>query len=152
MFKKILFCTDFSENSDYAFPYALNLAKTYKAKLLIFHAIVEQTFYYWASPEAEDKMKTKQIQVGRQELRTWYAPLLGEFKEYEYLSSETGEGEAYNEIIQTARNESVEIIVMGTHGRTGLNRLILGSTAESVVKNSPCPVLTVRPPKKQTPG
>jgi nucleotide-binding universal stress UspA family protein len=150
MFKKILFCTDFSENSDYAFLYALNLAKTYKAKLLIFHAIVEQTFYNWASPEAEDEMKAKQIQLGRQELKTWYVPLLGEFKEYEYLSSETGEGGAYYEIIQTARNESVDIIVMGTHGRTGLKHLIFGSTAENVVKKSPCPVLTVRLPKKQS--
>lgn len=44
MFKKILFCIDFSENSDYAFPYAFNLAKTYKAKLLIFHVMVEGTF------------------------------------------------------------------------------------------------------------
>lgn len=149
MFKKILFCTDFSENSDYAFLYALNLAKTYKAKLLIFHAIVEQTFYNWASPEAEDEMKAKQIQLGRQELKTWHVPLLGEFKEYEYLSSETGEGGAYYEIIQTARNESVDVIVMGTHGRTGLKHLIFGSTAENVVKKSPCPVLTVRLPKKQ---
>ncbi len=123
---------------------------TYKAKLLIFHAIVEQTFYNWASPEAEDRMKDKQIRLGRQELRTKYEPLLGKFREYEYLSSETGEGEAYSEIIQTARNESVDIIVIGTQGRTGLNRLIFGSTTEKVVKQSPCPVLTVRLLKKQS--
>ncbi len=47
MFKKIMLCTDFSENSDCAFPDALNLAKTYGAKLMIFHVIVERTYYYW---------------------------------------------------------------------------------------------------------
>jgi nucleotide-binding universal stress UspA family protein len=99
-----------------------------------FKAASEFDSYNWVSPEAEDEMEAKQIQLGRQELRTWSGPLLGEFKEYEYLSSETGEGGSYYEIIQTARNESVDIIVMGTHGRTGLNHLIFGSTAENVVK------------------
>lgn len=152
MFKKILFCADFSENSDYAFPYALNLAKTYKAKLLIFHVMVEGTFYYRSSPESRDELKDKRIEFGRKEAMDRYAPGFGTFKDYEYLSCEAGEGEVQYEIVQTAQKESVKIIVMGTHGRTGLTHLILGSTAESVVKNSPCPVLTVRPPKKQTPG
>ena len=152
MFKKILFCTDFSENSDYAFPYALNLAKTYKAKLLIFHVMVEGTFYYRSSPESRDELKDKRIEFGRKEAMDRYAAGFGIFKDYEYLSCEAGEGEVQYEIVQMAQKESVEVIVMGTHGRTGLTHLILGSTAESVVKNSPCPVLTVRPPKKQTPG
>jgi nucleotide-binding universal stress UspA family protein len=67
MFKKILFCTDFSENSDYAFPYAFDLAKTYKVKLLIFHVMVEGTFYYRSSPESRDELKDKRIEFGRKE-------------------------------------------------------------------------------------
>jgi nucleotide-binding universal stress UspA family protein len=148
MFKKILFCTDFSENSDCAFPYALNLARTYGATLLIFHVMIERTFYYWSSPENRDEMKEKRIELGRREALGRYGPALGNFKDYEYLSCEAGEGEAHNEIVKAAQKECVEIIVMGTHGRTGLNHLILGSTAGNVVKNSSCPVLTVRPPKR----
>jgi len=147
MFKKILFCTDFSENSDYAFPYALNLARTYRAKLLIFHVIVERTYYYWTSPESLDKSKAKRIELGRKKAMDRYATVLEAFRDYEFLFTEAGEGEAHSEIVNLAQKESVEIIVMGTHGRTGLNHLFLGSTAESVVKNSPCPVLIVRPPK-----
>jgi nucleotide-binding universal stress UspA family protein len=139
MFKKILFCTDFSQNSDYAFPYALNLAKTYKAKLLIFHVMVEETFYYRSSPESRDELKDKRIEFGRKEAMDRYAPGFGTFKDYEYLSCEAGESEVQYEIVQTAQKESVEVIVMGTHGRTGPNHLILGSTAESVAKKSPCP-------------
>ncbi len=149
MFKKILFCTDFSENSDCAFPYALNLARTYGARLVIFHVMVERTFYYWSSPENRDEVKEKRIEIGRREALNRYRPALGNFTNYEYLSCEAGEGEAHYEIVKAAREECVEIIVMGTHGRTGLNHLLLGSTAGNVVKNSPCPVLTVRPPKIQ---
>ncbi len=148
MFKKILFCTDFSDNSDCAFPYALNLARAYGARLLIFHVIIERTFYYWSSPENRDETKAKHVEFSRREALNRYEPLLGDFRDYEYLSCEAGEGEAHFEIIKAAQRESAELIVMGTHGRTGLNHFILGSTAENVVKKAPCPVLTVRPPQK----
>ncbi len=147
MFQKILLCTDFSENSDYAFPYALNLATTYEGKLLIFHVIVERTYYYWTSPESLDESKAKRKEIGRKKAMDRYANVLGEFRDYEFLFTEAGEGEAHSEIVHIAQKESVDVIVMGTHGRTGLNHLFMGSTAESVIKNSPCPVLIVRPPK-----
>ena len=150
MFKKILFCTDFSENSDHAFTYALNLARTYNAALLIFHVIIERASYYWSTtPKAEDELVASQTERVRQEINTRYLQKAEGFKNYEILAREADEGRAFYEIIQAAREESADLIVMGTHGRTGFDHLILGSTAENVVRKSPCPVLTVRLPGKK---
>jgi nucleotide-binding universal stress UspA family protein len=129
MFKKILFCTDFSEDSDHAFSYASNLATAYNATILILHVIVEPVCYYWSTPKGVDELVAKQIERVKQEINTRYLQKTEGFKNYE--------------IIQVAREESADLIVMGTHGRTGLDHLILGSTAENVVRKSPCPVLTV---------
>jgi nucleotide-binding universal stress UspA family protein len=148
MFKKILFCTDFSENSDHAFSYAFNLARAYDATLLILHVIVEQVCYYWSTPKGERELVAKQTERAKQEINAHYLQKLGEFKNYEIFARETGEG-AFYEIIQAARKESADLIVMGTHGRTGFDHLLLGSTAENVVRQSPCPVLTVRLPGKK---
>jgi nucleotide-binding universal stress UspA family protein len=70
MFKKILFCTDFSENSDHAFSYAFNLARAYDATLLILHVIVEPVCYYWSTPEGVDRLIAKQSERVRQEMNT----------------------------------------------------------------------------------
>ena len=152
MFKKILFCTDFSENSHLAFTYALNLARTYQAKLFILHVTHDPIFVYpdqvYASVpeetirewEAAEEKKTDQ------ELNTHYLQKMDGFTDYKVLLRK---GPAFYEIIQTAKEESVELIVMGTHGRTGLDHVLFGSTAEKVVRKSPAPVLTVRLPGKK---
>ncbi len=148
MFTKILFCTDFSENSHYAFSYALNLTKTYNAKLLILHVIIEKASYYWSTAKGVDDLIAKQIQWVKEETNTHYLQEMGEFKDYEILSRKSEDGGAFYEIMQAAKKESADLIIMGTHGRTGLDHLILGSTAENVVRKSPCPVLTIRLPEK----
>jgi nucleotide-binding universal stress UspA family protein len=149
MFKKILFCTDFSENSDHAFSYAFNLARAYDATLLILHVIVEPVCYYWSTPKGVDELIAKQTERVKQEINTHYLQKIEGFKNYEIFTRETDEGRAFYEIIQVAREESADLIVMGTHGRTGIDHLILGSTAENVVRKSPSPVLTVRLPGKK---
>ena len=149
MFNKILFCTDFSENSDHAFAYAFDLATAYGAALFILHVIVEPVSYYWSTPEGVDQLIAKQTERVKQEIKTRYLQKIEGFKNYEILAREADEGKAFYEIIQAAREESANLIVMGTHGRTGFDHLITGSTAENVVRKSPCPVLTVRLPGKK---
>ncbi len=149
MFKKILFCTDFSENSHWAFTYALNLAKNYNSKLFILHVTPVPTcpeqLTIYLPPEKLRELMIAQKNELEKELNTHYRRKLKEFKNYKVLFKE---GEPFMEIIQMAKKESVNLIVMGTHGRTGLDHVFFGSTAEKVVRKSPCPVLTIRLPGK----
>ena len=146
MFKKILFCTDFSESSHWTFTYALNLAKTYKAKLFILHVTPEPVDFYRPSEQIEDVVRTYHKKVVDEEVQKHYLSKMEGFKNYRLLLKE---GIVYDEIIKTAKEESADVIVMGSHGRTGLDQLLLGSIAEKVVRKSPVPVLTVRLPEKK---
>jgi len=150
MFKKILFCTDFSENSDYAFTYALDLARNYQSRLLILHVTPEtihpEQLSIYLTPEKLEELKVSQEKALEQDFKTHYLEKMGEFKNVQVIYRE---GKPFYEIIQVARKETADLIAMGTHGGTGLDHVLLGSTAEKVVRKSPCPVLTVRLPGKQ---
>jgi nucleotide-binding universal stress UspA family protein len=148
LFRKILFCTDFSENSNYAFGYAVDLASHCRATLLILHCIVEPICYYWSTPKAADQLVSSQTERVTQEIMRLYGPELESLTGYEILTRVTDEGRAFSEILDAARDKAVDLIVMGTLGKTGLDHLLLGSTAENVVRRSSCPVLTVRLPKR----
>jgi nucleotide-binding universal stress UspA family protein len=93
-----------------------------------------------------EELKASQKIELDQQLHSRYLNKMDDFKEYQVLFKE---GEPFLEIIQMVKKESVELIVMGTHGRTGLDHVLFGSTAEKVVRRSPCPVLTVRLPGRK---
>jgi len=144
MFKEVLFFADFSENSRWAFPYALNLARTFHAKLLILHVArrpvyPEQLLFFLPSEKLEEQQTFKMEEIKRK-LNTYYLQKMEGFKEYEILLRE---GVASYEIIQTTKKESVDLIVMGTYGKEGTEEFLFGSTAEKLLKESPCPVLIV---------
>lgn len=151
MLKRILFCGDFSESSDRAFRYAINLAKTYHAKLFILHVIralvnQEQLFLY-LSPTQLKELEASQKENINQEISIHYLQKMDEFLDYEILLRW---GVDFREIILAAEKESVDIIVMGTRGRKSITDILLGSTSENVVKSSPCPILIVSPPGKRS--
>lgn len=145
--KKILFPTDFSEGSANALPYAVDLAKNYGAKLYMLHVIYDiATASGLHVPHVSvDEMYKELLASAKKELERFGADILKDLKDIEYTIIR---GIPYEEILKFAKENNIDLIVIGTHGRKGLDRVLFGSTAERVVRNSSCPVLTVREPKK----
>ena len=144
-FEKILTAIDFSENSDYAFEYALTLAKQFQAELTIMHVINEPVdlrgFYV---PHISFEQLEKEIEDGAEKMMAKFCQTkMGDFTGY---STQVVAGIPYEEVLRKAEEIGASLIVLGTHGRTGIDHLIFGSTAERVVRSATCPVLTIRMP------
>ena len=144
-FTKILTAIDFSENSECAFDYALILATQFDAELTIVHVINEPVdlrgFYV---PHISFEQLEKEIEESAIKMMAEFcAARLGTFTNYK---TEIITGIPHEEITGTAAKMNASLIVIGTHGRTGLDRILFGSTAERVVRSAGCPVLTVRLP------
>ena len=147
-FDKILTAIDFSENSDYAFDYALTLAKQFNAELTVMHVINEPVdlrgFYV---PHISFEQLEKEIEEGAVKMMENFCQTrLGDFTGYK---TAIVTGIPYEEVIKKAEEVGASLIVLGTHGRTGLDHLIFGSTAERIVRSASCPVLTIRLPAAQ---
>jgi nucleotide-binding universal stress UspA family protein len=147
-FNKILTAVDFSENSDYAFDYALTLAKQFDSQLTVLHVINEPVdlrgFYV---PHISFEQLEKEIEEGAEKMMAKFcSSKMGEFTNF---TTSIVTGIPYEEIIRSAREAGASLIVLGTHGRTGLDHLIFGSTAERVVRGASSPVLTIRLPAEQ---
>jgi len=145
---KILFATDFSEGSKSALPYAVDLAKRYEAKLIIMHVIydVARTTGWYIPHISVEEVYNDLEKSAKAELEKTYTEEMRGFKDIERVVMK---GIPYEEITKFADTSKVDVIVLATHGRTGLDRLLFGSTAEQVVRYAPCPVLSVRLPKHQ---
>ena len=144
-FTKILTAIDFSENSECAFDYALTLANQFNAELTIVHVINEPVdlrgFYV---PHISFEQLEKEIEESAEKMmETFCATKLGTFTNYK---TAIVTGIPYDEITAAASRINASLVVLGTHGRTGLDRILFGSTAERVVRSADCPVLTVRLP------
>jgi len=136
--KTILHPTDFSPQADSAFQVACALARDYGASMLLMHvwdlqAAVSGEFGAFAVAPGEDR---KALQDKLDQMKRANEP--------EVVEAFLTEGDSATEILALAANKKCDLIVMGTHGRTGLGRLLMGSVAEHVVRKAHCPVLTVR--------
>lgn len=145
--KTIVVPTDFSEYAEHAFTWALGLAADRKAKIVLMHAVHPTTYY--AFPET---MYLTDFAKLEEEVMADARKRLIDFVTQKGIPGVTVEtrvvvGEAVWEICQVATHEPADLIVMGSHGRTGLSHVFLGSVAERVVRHAPCPVLVVRLPQ-----
>lgn len=144
-FTKILTAIDFSENSECAFDYALTLATQFNAELTIIHVInepVDLRGFYVPHISFEQLEKEIEGSAGKM-METFCSSRLGSFANYK---TEVVTGIPSDEITAAAARIDASLIVLGTHGRTGLDRILFGSTAERVVRSAGCPVLTIRLP------
>jgi nucleotide-binding universal stress UspA family protein len=136
--KTILHPTDFSASSKEAFSLACRLAEANQAKIIVIHAFAPAVMApteMQPPPEIEQEAKEEAMrQLGRVRSKSQTA------KVQHLLIA----GMAVEVILDAAMNMKADLIVMGTQGRSGLRRLMLGSVAEHVLRKAPCPVLTVR--------
>lgn len=136
---KILFATDFSPASEAALRYASSLARDSGAKLLIVH-VEEPPLAYGAGEMYIDPIEI--MRPGLEKVLQRVQPTAPGVPHEHHLLL----GDPAQELVDLAQREKVDLIVMGTHGRTGLSRLLMGSVAEEVVRKAPCPVFTLKQP------
>lgn len=137
-FKTILYPTDFSEPSAFAFRTACTLARDYGGRIVALH--VAEPLYAVAGIGAlivpAESDRTAQLEKLRR-IRPDGPGVLMEYR--------VAQGSPSEEIISVAKDIGADVIVLGTHGRRGLSRLLMGSVAELVLRGAPCPVIAVKP-------
>jgi nucleotide-binding universal stress UspA family protein len=142
--RTILHPTDFSERSAQAFQVACALARDADARVVALHVFPPVVFNFGAGPSVTT-LEQERDRLWDQLLRLQpLYPGVG----VEHRLEEGGPAE---EILRVAAALPCDLIVMGTHGRTGLGRVLMGSVAEDVLRRAPCPVVTVRAPSPTTP-
>jgi len=147
-FNKIVLTTDLSENANVATPYAVDLAKKYGGSIELLH-ICEDTVYYASAAAAEGfvvdieefsakiaKDRESALRLACDSLSTKYGVT---------VKPVMRKGHAANEIVAYTKDAKPDVLVIATHGRTGLSHLLFGSVAERVIRLASCPVLSVRP-------
>jgi len=145
-FQRILVPIDFSNGSLMALEYAVALAHQLQSKLILLHIVepsIHQDSDFRVSPPSSEANQML-VEAGRKRLVALAEKRIALGLQVEAL---VRMGHPHSEIPDTARAMAAEMIVVGTHGSTGLEHLVLGSTAERIVRHAPCPVLTVRLPK-----
>jgi nucleotide-binding universal stress UspA family protein len=135
----ILHGTDFSDHSGYGLGLACALARDYQARLVVLHVAAPLAVVF------EGGVIVPYPEEYRQELRQRLQGVQVPDPAVP-VTRLLAEGDPVAAIVRTARAEGCDLIVLGTHGRRGLGRLLLGSVAEGVLRSAPCPVLTVKMP------
>jgi nucleotide-binding universal stress UspA family protein len=138
--------TDFSDLSKNSLTYAIDLARKFDSDLFIFHAFDEDILdpYYFGHGEQSDNYYDR--------FRENFDKLIEDFitdidTEGVNIVPILSNGVPFIQILRFAKNEDIDMIVISTHGRTGLAQMLLGSTAEKIIRKAHCPVLTIRHPE-----
>jgi nucleotide-binding universal stress UspA family protein len=152
-FSKIVAATDFSEDSNLALGYAQELALKFSSDIVLLH--VDQPLApVMMTPElgpamdvgAMGRIAEEQRMLAQKELDK----IAGKLREAGLkVKVQLKVGSPFLEILHTSQSENADLIVLGTHGRTGLAHVLMGSVAERVVQKAPCPVLTIRHPDRK---
>jgi len=147
--RKILVTIDGSENSKKAADYSISLSKKYNAQLIILYVLYSELGFAYSNllgvttPKAiEDALETQ-----KKDVQKWFDEIRSKLKNTNISVTDKiiiSVSSIVGEIIGFADKEKVDLIILGTRGRTGFKKLLLGSVAEGVVTHSSCPVMVVR--------
>jgi nucleotide-binding universal stress UspA family protein len=145
-FKRILFPVDLSESSDKMIPYVQAVAKKFDSKIHILFAA--RVFEYYSSmyvPYPSISSFENEVIAGAE--KRLYEFVDEHFSEYANTKAVVVAGDASEEIINYIEEHHIDLVIMGTHGRKGMDKILFGSVAERVLKTSPVPVMVVNPYK-----
>lgn len=146
MFKKILYSTDFSECAQAAIPYIKSMKKAGTKELIILHVIdIRQSTIIDTTAFGETFVYPYDISdILKKEAETQMKKLIKQFSRLFKITPLIVEGIPFKEIIQTAQQFNVSCIVMGSHGKSNIEEMLLGSVTEKVVRKSPIPCLVIK--------
>lgn len=145
--KRILVPVDFSDYSKNALKYAVGFATKFDAELFLVYVVEPQVYPadFTMGQVAVPPMETDMSKIAENELEALMKQEIGgKIKATKIIKV----GQPFIEIIETATENDIDLIIIATHGHTGVEHLLFGSTAEKVVRKAPCPVLTLREPIK----
>ena len=145
--KKVLVPIDFSDYSKSALKYAVNFAKSFNADIILIY-VVEPVIYppdFSMGQIAMPSITTEWDDRAKDELQKLAKSEIAEIANVKTIIKT---GKPFVEIIETAKEENIDLIIIATHGHSGVEHILFGSTAEKVVRKAPCPVLTLREPLK----
>ncbi len=146
--KNILFATDFSTHSNEALPYVVSIARKYGSTVIAAH--VHSTSPLGGVPPTVElqALAAQAMKEARASMRALGGPLDAEFRTSLSFATEI----SGNELSSIVEKKAIDLIVVGTHGRAGASKLLMGSVAERILRQAPCPVLTVGPNVSGEPG
>lgn len=142
--KKILVPVDFSEVAPLVAKWAKDFAKKLEAKIYLIYVLEDLTGLesIYIDQQILINLEKELLEGARKSMEEFVKNYFSDFESSEVIIKS---GDVVEKIIETATEKEVDLIVMGTHGRKGLDRILFGSVAEGVVKNSPIPVVTLNP-------
>jgi len=148
MFGKILVPVDFSEYTDDILRCAAEIARKFGSSVHLLHVIPNMDYFtpYESFMAAENMVEVQKSIEG--EVEKDLQEVADKLTDVP-LTKIVRTGVAWAEVTDYVRTEGIELVVMGTHGRGGIEHILIGSVAEKVIRKSPCPVLTIRPTAKQ---
>lgn len=139
--KSVLFATDFSASSDRVLQHAIAIARHFNSKLYLQHVVSS----LGASMAGTLALSSSISAAQREASLVEHKLILDGTLQHLHHQTIVTQGDVWQELQNTIRREAIDLIVVGTHGRTGIGKLVLGSVAEQIFRNAYCPVLTVGP-------
>ncbi len=147
--KKILCPVDFSDSSDHALQYAIALAQSHEATLRLLHVVQPPLMSVPGDPMVPEFSSEVLEDIKTASQRRLEEMAATTREQVPVVETQIATGSPFVEIVTDAKDQNIDLIVVGTHGRSGLAHVMIGSVAEKVVRKAPCPVLTVKHPEHE---